>query len=36
LKGKIPAMAAGIATTVWSVRDMMFAADQKLAEDKIA
>lgn len=31
LKGKTPAMAAGIATTVWSVRDMLFAADQKLA-----
>lgn len=28
LKGKTPAMAAGIATTVWSVRDMLFAADQ--------
>jgi hypothetical protein len=28
LKGKTPAMAAGITTTVWSVRDMLFAADQ--------
>jgi IS1 family transposase len=28
LKGKTPAMAAGIATTVWNVRDMLFAADQ--------
>ncbi len=27
LKGRTPAMAAGIATTVWSVRDMLFAAD---------
>lgn len=31
LKGKTPAMAAGIATTVWSVRDMLFAADQQVA-----
>jgi len=28
LKGKTPAMAAGITTTVWSVRDMLFAGDQ--------
>lgn len=28
LKGKTPAMAAGIASTVWTVRDMLFAADQ--------
>jgi IS1 family transposase len=34
LKGKTPAMAAGIATTVWNVRDMLFVADQKLAEEK--
>jgi hypothetical protein len=26
-------MGAGIATTAWSVRDMLFAADQQLAED---
>jgi hypothetical protein len=31
LKGKTPAMAAGITTTVWSVRDMLFAADQAIA-----
>jgi len=30
-KGKTPAMAGGIATTVWSVRDMLFAADQAIA-----
>jgi IS1 family transposase len=36
LKGKTPAMAAGIATTVWSVRDMLFAADQRVAEKRIA
>ena len=28
LKGKTPAMAANIATTVWNVRDMLFAAAQ--------
>jgi IS1 family transposase len=28
LKGKTPAMAAGIAANVWTVRDMLFAADQ--------
>lgn len=32
LKGKTPAMAAGITTTVWSVRDMLFAADQMVGE----
>jgi IS1 family transposase len=32
LKGKTPAMAAGITTTVWSVRDMLFAADQIASE----
>jgi IS1 family transposase len=31
LKGKTPAMAAGITTAVWSVRDMLFAADQVIA-----
>ncbi len=30
LKGKTPAMAAGITTTVWAVRDMLFAADQAI------
>lgn len=28
LKGNTPAMAAGVAQSVWSVRDMLFAADQ--------
>ena len=32
LKGKTPAQAAGITTTVWNVRDMLFAADQVTAE----
>jgi IS1 family transposase len=32
LKGKTPAMAAGIATMVWGVRDMLFAADQVRVE----
>lgn len=31
LKGKTPAMAAGITTTVWTVRDLLFAADQVIA-----
>lgn len=31
LKGKTPAMTAGIASAVWSVRDMLFAADQTIA-----
>lgn len=30
LKGKTPAMAAGIASNVWAVRDMLFAADQAI------
>ncbi|HVR39615.1 MAG TPA: IS1 family transposase [Thermoanaerobaculia bacterium] len=34
LKGKTPAMAAGIATTVWNVRDMLFATNQQLASTK--
>jgi hypothetical protein len=33
LKGKTPAMAAGIAPTVWTVRDMLFAADQNITEE---
>jgi hypothetical protein len=28
MKGKTPAMAAGITATVWSVRDMLFVPDQ--------
>jgi transposase InsO family protein len=31
LKGKTPAMVAGIASAVWGVRDMLFAADQEIA-----
>jgi IS1 family transposase len=36
LKGKTPAMAAGITTTAWNVRDMLFVADQKLSEETAA
>ncbi len=36
LRGKTPAMAAGITTTVWGVRDMLFAADQNIMDQTAA
>ena len=33
LRGKTPAMAAGITTTIWTARDMLFAADQTVTSE---